>query len=283
MNVLVATADGVGEALTGHAVGPIAVVADHLWAIVDDNELWRANGDWTRVARWDGPRLTCLLPTSRGLVAGTAEAHLVELAGDTLRPIASFEAMPERAAWYTPWGGPPDVRSLAAADDSLLVNVHVGGLARRDEPDQWRALVDIDVDVHQVVVAPDGSILVATGAAGFGRSSDGGQTWRWDHDGLHGSYCRAVAVAGDDVLVSASTGPFRTRGAVYRRPLGAEGAWERTSELVDGNIDTFCLAALDDLAAFVTDDGVVWTSHDAGATWQRASDGHKEARGIVIT
>src|SRR5439155_14383623 len=161
-------------------------------------------------------------------------------------------------------------RSMAAtADGEVLVNIHVGGVALAADglDEQWRALVDIDVDVHQVVVAPDGSFLVATGAAGFGRSTDGGAHWSWDTDGLHGGYCRAIAVAGDHVLLTASPGPHgQIEGAVHRRPLGATGEWERVSDFVDGNIDTFWLAADEDEAAFATEDGRVFVSTDAGTT-----------------
>jgi hypothetical protein len=208
---------------------------------------------------------------------------VVRLDGDELVPWTSFDDAPGRARWHTPWGGPPDTRSIAGRDDAVLVNVHVGGVVRSDDGETWHPLVDIDVDVHQVVVAPDASVLVATGAAGFGRSTDGGATWRWDHGGLHGSYCRAVAMAGEFVLLSASTGPGHTRGAVYRRGLGQAGSWERVTELVDGNVDTFWLDASPDLAAFVTDDGSLWTSADDGATWERATGPSARPRAVLVT
>jgi hypothetical protein len=296
MTVLVATDGGIatidrvgtvgdGDQLAGRGVGPLVVHDGEVWAIVDGREVWRTERGgtaWERRATWSGPPLTCLARTPEGLVVGTAEAHVLRLEGDQLQKVASFDELPERGDWYTPWGAPPDVRSMAVDGDSLLVNVHVGGVARRDGDAPWRALVDIDVDVHQVAVAPDGSVLTATGAAGFGRSSDGGSTWRWDDDGLHGSYCRAVAVAGDQVLLTASTGPGRTRGAVYRRPLGADSPWQRVSDLLDGNIDTFWLAAAGDRAAFVTQDGALWQSDDAGASWSLASEGQKAPRAVAI-
>lgn len=254
-------------ALAGRAVGPLAARDDEVWAIVDGRDVWRGPDPWQPQASWDGPRLTCLVPLDDGAVlVGTAEAHLLCLDGTGFRPVASFDEWPPRDAWYTPWGGPPDTRSLATAAGEPLVNIHVGGVARQ-RGGEWQPLVDIDVDVHQISAGPDGSLLVATGAAGFGSSTDGGSTWLWDTDGLHGSYCRALAVAGDYVLLTASTGPGRTRGAVYRRALGDAGPWKRTGPLVDGNIDTFWLAAAGDAAAFAAADGTVWVSADAGATW----------------
>jgi hypothetical protein len=236
-----------------------------VWAIVDGKEIWRRAGEWSSVAAWDGSALTCLSAGGPQPLAGTVGAHVLHLVDGTLLVDEAFDELPERKTWYE------------------LVNIHVGGVARRDRGGPWGALVDIDVDVHQVMLAPDGSIVVATGAVGFGRSADGGQTWRWDHDGLHGSYCRAVAVAGDQVLLTASTGPGRTRGAVYRRALGAEGPWQRVTDLVSGNIDTFWLTARQDAAAFVAPDGEVWRSGDAGATWERADKVAGSPRAVILT
>ncbi|HET9442214.1 MAG TPA: hypothetical protein VFO65_02755 [Acidimicrobiales bacterium] len=285
--VLVATEEGT-EGLGGRPVGPLATAAGgEVWAVVGERELWRRppGGSWEEVAV-GGHDLTCVQPLGTGVVVGTAEAHLLELDGDGrhLETVASFDAVADRAKWYTPWGGPADTRSIAASGDVLLVNIHVGGVARSDDGPRgpWRALVDIDVDVHQVIAAPDGSLLVATGAAGFGRSTDGGETWAWDHEGLHGSYCRAVAVAGDHVLLSASTGPHTTRGAVYRRPLGSAGGWERVGGLVPGNVDTFWLAAAGDTAAFATEAGAVWASADAGATWDLVRQVGGRPRGLAL-
>ncbi|HEX2850392.1 MAG TPA: hypothetical protein VHN98_07555 [Acidimicrobiales bacterium] len=103
-----------------------------------------------------------------------------------------------------------------------------------------------------------------------------------DADGLHGSYCRAVAVAGDTVLLTASRGPHGSRGAVYRRSLGASGAWEAVTDEVDGNIDTFWLDARDDAAAFVTEAGERWESGDAGRTWSLAGRVAGTPRAVAI-
>jgi hypothetical protein len=226
--------------------------------------------------------MTCLAVSGNDVIAGTEEAHVLRLNGQTLGIDESFDRLPERAAWYTPWGGPAATRSIARDDGTVLVNVHVGGIARSDAGGQWRALVDIDVDVHQVAVAPDGSLLAATGAAGFGRSADGGGTWEWDSNGLHGSYCRAVTVAGDQVLLTASTGPRGAEGAVYRRPLGEQGDWQRVTEFAKGNIDTYWLAAVDETATYVTGDGSVWISHDAGLSWDPVRDMTAAPRAIAL-
>jgi hypothetical protein len=285
MQALVATSEGT-RGIKGRDVTGLDVDGSgQVWAIADAKAIWRrsAEGEWSPVAEWEGPNLTCLSAGGPQLLVGTVGAHVLHLIDDQLVGDEAFDELPERKTWYTPWGAPPDTRSVASAGDLGLVNIHVGGVARQEGGGRWQALVDIDVDVHQIVVAPDGSFLVATGAAGFGRSADGGQTWHWDHDGLHGSYCRAVAVSGDQVLLSASTGPFRTQGAIYRRTLGAEGPWRRVSDLVSGNIDSFWLAAADDEAAWVSEDGELWQSEDTGATWERAGQVAGYPRAVVMT
>lgn len=285
MTVLV-TGESSAPWLDGRDVQPFVRADGSVVAVVDRSEVWvREKGSWRPRLRWDGAPLNCLADTPDGLLAGTAEAHLLHEEAGAFRVVESFDDLAEASGWYTPWGGPPDVRSIAVAEGVPYVNVHVGGVARPDG-DGWRPLIDIDVDVHQIVVAPDGSLLVATGAAGFGRSIDGGATWDHDAKGLHGSYCRAVAVAGEHVLVTASSGPHSGDGALYRRPLGSRDDWERCAgplpDRFDGNVDTFWLAARGAEAAVVGPDGSVFRSDDEGATWAPAGRVHSEPRGLVL-
>ena len=187
--------------------------------------------------------------SANGRSLGTDEAHLFlvdEDGGSSL--VESFDRIPGREHWYTPWGAPAATRSLTVTPDGVpLVNVHVGGVWRGDAGlREWTEVVPVDDDTHQVLAAVSGPIVVVAAAVGFGLSVDGGQTFTWTTDGLHASYCRAVALAGDHVLVSASTGPFTKQGAVYRRSVSGREAFERcTDGLPDWfpfNIDTFQLA-----------------------------------------
>ena len=126
--------------------------------------------------------------------------------------VESFERVEGRAAWYQPWGDPPDARSMSVAPDgTLYVNVHVGGVARsRDHAKTWTPTLDIETDVHQVLAHPvRPEIVLVAAAAGFGVSRDAGQSWQLVTAGLHAHYLRAVAVAGDDVVISASANPKR--------------------------------------------------------------------------
>ncbi|HEX2031316.1 MAG TPA: hypothetical protein VHL78_07960, partial [Actinomycetota bacterium] len=190
--------------------------------------------------------------------------------------------------WHTPWRGPPDTRSLSAGPDgTLYANVHVGGILRSQDGESWTPTIDIDADVHQVLAHPDRpDTVLAACAWGLAVSRDRGATWSIEYDGLHGRYCRAVAVAGDAVLVSASTGPFTDRAAVYRRALDADRPFERCSdglpEWFPANIDSHCLAASGDTVAFGTGDGRVFRSDDRGRIWEEAASGLPPVRAVVF-
>src|SRR5207245_2013794 len=105
-------------------------------------------------------------------------------------------------------------------------------------------------------------------------SQDAGGSWTFVTEGLHAPYCRAVAVCEESVLVSASSGPRGREAAVYRGPLDGSSPFEKCREGLPewfgGNIDTFCLAANREEAAFGTDGGDVFLSSDQGRTWRAA-------------
>ena len=296
MRVLVGTSEGLHEpgrgvvAFDGRKVTALAPGSEGLWAIVDSESVWRGDGPlWERAAETPGRRLNCVVEASGDVWAGAAEAHLLKLANGQLEDVASFDKVEGREGWYTPWGGPPDVRSLSAGPDGVLyANVHVGGIVRStDGGATWEPTIDVDTDVHRVVAHPEtpALVLAALGAGGLAMSADGGGTWAFGTGGLHATYCRAVTIAGDAVLLSASTGPFGGRGAVYRRPLSG-GAFERcTSGLPDSfgsNIDSHWLDARGTDAAFGTPDGEVYASTDAGQTWTLAGRGLPAMHCVVL-
>src|SRR6267143_1483770 len=89
------------------------------------------DGAWTTRASIDGLPATCVAPTRDGVLVGTEQARLFRLTEAGLTPVRAFEAVEGREAWYTPWGDPADVRSIAVALDGVMhVNVHVSGVAR---------------------------------------------------------------------------------------------------------------------------------------------------------
>lgn len=278
--VLLGTARGI-RSVDG---GSVALAGEPVTALSSTGRGWRAIVDRRVVvddtgavhAEVPGAAVTCVTGHRGGALAGTDDAGLVRVDGHQVAAVAGFADAEGRRQWYTPWGGPPATRSLAAAPDGAwYVNVHVGGILRsRDEGRTWQQTVDIDVDVHQVVAGPPGTLVAACGVGGLAVSRDGGDSWRFDTEGLHATYCRAVAVVGGMVLLTAALGPGGGRAAIYRRRLDSDEAFERCTiglpTWFDANIDTHRLAGADDLAAFAAADGRVFVSHDAGAEWTQA-------------
>lgn len=299
--VLVGTADGLwacepagsrpAEALVGRTITALAGQGTRTWAIVDGRTLWAGNGDgaWKVGASIKGAPATCLNATARRLVVGTERAHLLRLTAGRLVPVESFDRVEGRKAWYTPWGDPADVRSIAAESARIIyVNVHVGGVVRtRDGGGTWTPTLDIEKDVHQVVAHPtQPGVVVVAAAVGLGVSRDGGVSWQFVTRGLHARYSRAVAVSEDTVLVTTSSGPGGKRAAIYRMPLAGGAELERCRrglpEWFDGNIDTACLATRGPRVAFGTEDGRVFYSADGGTSWDVLAKGLPPVHCILV-
>ena len=277
----------VATELPERSVSFLATSGDELRAIVDGNEIWRRSDDgWSHVAAVDGYGANAMAFTDRWLI-GTSEAHLLELADGTPKPIESFDRVAGRDGWYTPWGGPPDTRSFSEWDEHVFVNVHVGGIVHTtDGGTTWSPTIDIDADVHQVTTTED--FVLAACAGGLAVSPDRGETWVERTDGLDHVYSRAVTVLDDTVLVSASRGPRGGEAAVYRGAL-VGGTFERcrtgVPEWFDGNIDSHCLDAPPEgpLVAFGTGDGDVFASTDAGATWDPIAEDLPPIQRVLVT
>src|SRR5439155_19095863 len=117
-----------GRPVTALAPGPDYA---HTWAIVDGAEVWRGSseGRWKSVATLPtGIRANCIVDTAPGILIGTSEARLFRLEDGSLRSIDGFDQVDGREKWYTPWGGPPDARSISEDSNTIYVNVHVGGI-----------------------------------------------------------------------------------------------------------------------------------------------------------
>lgn len=272
---------GAQQAELAHPIAAIAADGDGWWALTEDGRLFRSG---RQVATLSGVRGRCVLPVDGGAMVGTSEARVFHVDDGTLGADKAFDEAPGRETWYTPWGGPPDTRSLASdPSGSVYANVHVGGILRRTDSGAWEPTIDVDADVHQVTTGA-GLVLAAT-AYGLATSADGGTTWETEKEGLHAPYCRAVAVAGETVVVTASTGPFTDRAAVYRGPVSG-GALERCRsglpEWFPANIDTHCLAASGSRVVLGTDHGDVWKSPDEGRTWDRVAEDLPAVRAVAF-
>lgn len=217
----------------------------------------------------------CIQPTDQTTWIGADRARLFGLDSEGLTEDEFFANAPGRESWYTPWGAPADLRSMAVdADHTLYVNVHVGGVVRYDNTGV-APTIDIDTDVHQVATHPTlkGAVFAAC-AYGLAVSHNG-HDFEIRSEGLHARYCRAVAVLEDLVLVSASTGPRTNRARLYRGDLWSGGFEPLTNglpEWFDSNLNTHCLVARDD-ALYAGLGDTVWRSDDEGDTWDVAISG----------
>lgn len=283
-----------------HAIGtsapPIEAAIDHavltaggVWFVADARRL-EYSGSARASAELTEARANCLLVLDGGrrVLIGAADAALFELRGSDLGRVRTFDAAPGRDSWYTPWGGAPDVRSMAqGVEGNIYVNVHVGGVVRStDDALTWTDTIDIDADVHQVVDDPTlaGRAYAAT-AWGLAATTSGGDRWHFIDTGLHGTYCRAVAVSETSVFVSASLGSAGRQAALYRMEHDADSFERCTAGLPDWfstNLDTFCLAARDKFVVAADRAGVVYTSVDDGRTWSVAATGLAEIRCVAI-
>lgn len=229
---------------------------------------------WADLGRADA---TCVAVVGDALLlVGFAGAHLA-LVGASDRPstLTSFDRLPERASWVNPASTEPDLRSLATLDVGWFANVHVGGVWRStDRGETWREVVQAVQDVHEIVCGPSGRLGVAS-ARGFAWSDDGGESWEWRSEGLHGRYCRAVALDGKTVFLAASTGPASRDCRLYRAEVGAtfEPCGGSLPSSFPFNIETGTVAAADGSVALGTPDGRVFRSADAGSTWELVQHG----------
>ena len=242
------------------------------WWATDGKGRIHKDGDHVNSMPGDAVPL-CIQPTPETVWIGANEARLFGLEDGSISEDEFFATAPGRSDWHTPWGGPPDVRSMTLdADHTLYVNVHVGGILRYDNTGVVPTL-DISADVHQVSAHPTekGAVFAAT-AHGLAQSHNG-HDFDFRTGGLHAKYCRAVAVADDQVFVSASTGPSTNKGRIYRGDL-----WEGPLEPIHGglpdwfddNLNTHCLVLHEgDLYAGLG--SVVWRSGDLGETWEIAA------------
>jgi hypothetical protein len=300
MSVLVTTVDGYhiltssGKHLTsleGHRVQAFTPGTGGAWlAIVDRQEIWQhgIDGTWTPLAKTDAD-LTAVAAIGATVFAGTADARVLRLAPESgmVQGLDGFDAVPGRDSWHAV-GVPLQVRSMSAtADGALLVNVHVGGIQRSvDGGLTFEPTLAVDDDVHQVLAHPTrGEIAVAAASVGLCRSRDGGATWQSTTDGMEMTYARGVAIAGDDVLVSVSDGPWSERSAVYRASVDG-GPVERVTgglpEYLSGNIDTRCIASDGTKVALVDGDGDVWLSSEGCDAFARIAESIAGVTGVAI-
>ncbi len=278
----------------GHPVVAVAHAPDGtLWFLADRRHLHRlapgADEPEPVASLPDSASGVCLGAHQGQVWVGGDRAGLWWLDGDRLVPVDAFATAPTHEHWYTPWGGPPAVFSLASAGRSLYVSVHVGGILRTDDGGAtWQATIDFHDDVHQVAVGPDGRLWAATGERGLAASTDGGATWRYHDQGLQGDrYALALAPTADGGLILAASrnhasregGLYRFDGTSFHRLGPAEGL----PEPLGGVVGPRQLAASGDEVVAALPGGRVARSGDGGRTWTiRSGPGAPVAEVVVV-
>lgn len=242
-----------------------------LLAIVDESEIVagrsveEAGRDdaWSTLGSLPDARANCLAQLAGRIFIGAEDARMWVMpseGGDAER-IESFDAVPTRDEWDTPWGGPPDVRSLAiiaGEEPAIYADIHVGWIVRSlDLGKTWTQLRDsLHRDVHRVNshrAEPD-RVYAAT-AQGCFISEDRGESWEQHLAPFEPrNYQRCVMPDFGDpdlILCTASLGPHPEgetgcEAMVFRTP-DRGGTWERAHEGLPEhfyhNINTHMLAA----------------------------------------
>lgn len=272
--------------------------ARRLLAIADQNVILAApsprhaadGAAWTVLGELPGTVANCLAELAGRLFIGAADARLFVMPaeGGAAELIASFDAVPTREAWDTPWGGPPDVRSLAVIArpaSAIYADIHVGGIVRSfDLGASWsQAPGSLHRDVHRVSTHPDRpDMVLAATARGCFISHDRGESWEQHLEPFEPrGYQRCVIADSADpdlLLCTASLGPHPQgesgcEAMVFRSTDGG-ATWGEAMEGLPGpfhNINTHMLdAAPAESGTFAFHDDLqsLYLSRDGARSWE---------------
>lgn len=271
---------GRDHALPGHRVDALTPGPAGTWvAVVDHRAVWQhgAEGDWVEMARWEHD-LVALATAGDTVFAGSADARMLRVDGDTFEALPGFDNAPSRDEWHQV-GPPIEVRSLAATCDGkvLLANVHVGGILRStDAGTSWHPTVPVDDDVHQVYAHPElPNIVLAAAAVGLCRSDDAGASWELEKRGLASTYSRGIAALGDELFMSSADGPFAKESRLYSASIESGRLTPVADGLptsIDGMIDTRFVAARSGAVAIGSRAGQVWLRAKGQTEWAQLAD-----------
>ncbi len=225
-------------------------------------------------------QITCTDPPIAVLGTEPPRIYRWNSAKNQIYRIPSFDQLECRRDWFTPWGGPPAVRSLAQGDTSAVyADIHVGSIMRSfDSGCDWEPVTpELHKDVHQVATSPAGpSRVYANTADAVWISEDRGDRWQhrpFPHDVTYG---RAVAVHPTDpdcILASVSKGPHGedVLGRLFRSDdcgINWTHVQEGFPSYTRANINTFHITFDSTGTCWAAVREKLYRSTDRGRSWQ---------------
>ena len=253
-----------------------------VFALSDGNLLLLSEGDAKQIPTGiEDPIASLLLIREHPLtlLIGTDEgAHVYRLTGEEgpAERVVAFDELACREEWYTPWGGPPAVRTLAKTQDGFCyADIHVGSIMRSpDEGISWEPVTpELHKDVHQVTTCPaDDNRVYANTQNGVYVSTDRGHSWENRIEGLPRRYGTAIAAHPTDpdlLIATVQNGP-RGGGAWLCRSENGGRTWAQLNDQLTESIDRISTGSI----AF-TSDGTAWAAigktlyigQDSAAVW----------------
>ncbi len=269
------------EILAIAEAGPVCAAATANGCI----RMWRKGMEWEDVETDIEERISSLMIVGADvnpLIIGTEPPHIYLLNATDDRPVRmdTFDRLECRKDWFTPWGGPPAVRSLAMGGESTVyADIHVGSIMRSfDLGLTWEPVnPTLHQDVHQVNTCPTAPDRVyANTADAVWISPDRGDSWQhrpFPHDVAYG---RAIAIHPEEpdcVLASVSKGPHGddVRGWLFR----SDNAGRDWTHVTDGfpdytvdNINTHRVTFDASGTAWAAVDKKLYQSSDRGKRWK---------------
>ncbi|MDE0012942.1 MAG: hypothetical protein OXU36_17480 [Candidatus Poribacteria bacterium] len=270
------------QCLDGNAMVALPESQTVTVALSDGTLLLLSDGDTKRIPTGIKDPIASLLLIRENpltLLIGTDEgAYVYRLVGEEgpAERIVAFDELSCREEWYTPWGGPPAVRTLAKTQDGFCyADIHVGSIMRsHDEGISWEPVTpELHKDVHQVTTCPaDDNRVYANTQNGVYVSADRGHSWENRIEGLPVRYGTTIAAHPTDpdlLIATVQNGP-RGGGAWLCRSENGGRTWTQLNDQLTESIDrisTGCIAFTSDGTAWAAIGKTLYIGQDRATRW----------------